>query len=125
VRTNYRVSLGKLGEELACEALERRGYAIVARRYRTRYGEIDVVARQGGTIVFVEVKAKTSRSCGSAREAVTRRKRRQLISMAAGYLSMHRVNAAGVRFDVVAITMAVGQRPVIEIIPNAFTLNDG
>lgn len=121
---DYRVSLGKLGEELACAALRRRGYAIIARRYRTRCGEIDVIARDGGTIVFVEVKAKAGASCGTAREAVTVRKRRQVISMASDYLARHRLGASALRFDVVTVTMSSGQPPLVEIIQNAFTLND-
>jgi len=124
VPDDYRVSLGKLGEELACAALRRRGYAIVARRYRTRCGEIDVVARDGATIVFVEVKAKAGASCGTAREAVTPRKRRQVISMASDYLAKHRLDASGLRFDVVAVTIVKGQEPLVDVIRNAFTLND-
>jgi putative endonuclease len=124
VTNDYRVSLGKLGEELACAALQRRGYAIVARRYRTRCGEIDVIARDGDTLVFVEVKAKAGEECGTAREAVTRRKRRQVIAMANDYLARHCVSADTLRFDVVAITALPGLEPVIEVIQNAFTLND-
>ena len=77
-------------------------------------------------MVFVEVKAKSGASCGSAREAVTRRKRRQVISMATDYLWKHRagLHASGFRFDVVAVTMRAGQPPLVEIIRNAFTLND-
>ena len=56
---DHRQSLGKLGENLACAALKRRGYAIIARRYRTKLGELDVVARDGETTVFVEVKLRT------------------------------------------------------------------
>ena len=122
--TDYRVSLGKRGEELACAALQRRGYAIVARRYRTRCGEIDVIARDGNTIAFVEVKAKAGEECGTAREAVTRRKRRQVIAMAHDYLARHRVSADALRFDVVAVTMLPGQPAQVEIIQNAFTLDD-
>jgi putative endonuclease len=124
VPNDYRVSLGKLGEELACTALQRGGYAIVARRYRTRCGEIDVIARDGDTIVFVEVKAKAGQECGTAREAVTRRKRRQVIAMANDYLSRHGVSAGALRFDVVAVTMLPGQPPLVDIIQNAFTLDD-
>ncbi len=54
-----RIALGKIGEDLACRELERRGYAIVARRYRRRGGELDIIARDGPTLVFVEVKART------------------------------------------------------------------
>ncbi len=69
--TLQRQELGKSGEDLAVAELERRGYAILARRYRTRHGEIDVVARDGETTVFVEVKARTTGEFGTAAEAVT------------------------------------------------------
>jgi len=119
-----RISVGNHGEELACAALTGRGYAIVARRYRTRCGELDIVARDGRTLVFVEVKARIGITCGTAREAVTARKRRQVILMAIDYLARHRVDATAVRFDVVAITRVPGRAPDVEIIPNAFDLND-
>ena len=83
-----------------------------------------MVARDGGTIVFVEVKAKVGASCGTAREAITPRKRRQVISMAIDYLARHRVDAEAFRFDVVAVTMSPGHTPLVEVIQNAFTLND-
>ena len=89
--TLQRQELGKSGEDLAVAELERRGYAILARRYRTRHGEIDVVARDGETTVFVEVKARTTAEFGTAAEAVTRSKQRRLVSMATDYLARHRL----------------------------------
>ncbi len=83
------------------------------------------MARDGETIVFVEVKAKAGQACGTAREAVTRRKRRQVIWMAKDYLARHRVSAAALRFDVVAVTAVPGREPLVEVIRDAFTLNDG
>ena len=68
--TQARIILGKNGEDLACRELERRGYAILARRYRTRAGEIDIVARDGPTIVFVEVKARDGRAFGEGADLV-------------------------------------------------------
>ena len=65
------VALGISGENLACDALARQGYAILARRYRTRVGEIDIVAQDGETLVFVEVKTRTSGNFGVPAEAVT------------------------------------------------------
>ena len=98
-----RVTLGQIGENLACAELERRGYAILARRYRTRHGEIDIVARDGETIVFVEVKVKDTAEFGSAAEAVGARKQRRIVSMAVDYLARNRLTAKPCRFDVVAI----------------------
>src|SRR5262249_61219255 len=71
-----RQGLGKTGEDLACRELERRGYVILARRYRTRFGEIDIVSDDRGVIVFVEVKARTSNRHGWAAEAVLLRQQR-------------------------------------------------
>jgi putative endonuclease len=106
--TIRRQILGKSGEDLAVEELERRGYAILARRYRTRHGEIDVVARDGQTIVFVEVKARSSREYGAAAEAVTPWKQRRLVSMATDYLTRHRCAGQACRFDVVAVDTVDG-----------------
>jgi putative endonuclease len=101
--TVQRQRLGKSGEDLAVDELRRLGYAILARRYRTRHGEIDVVAREGETLVFVEVKARTTREFGQAAEAVTPGKQRRVISMAIDYLARHRLTEVACRFDVVAI----------------------
>jgi putative endonuclease len=73
-----RITLEKDGEDLACEELERRGYAIVARRYRARGGELDIVARDGPVLQLVEVKTRTGRRFGDAPEAVTIVKQRRL-----------------------------------------------
>ena len=72
--TLARQQLGRIGEELAVAELERLGYAILERRYRTRCGEIDIVADEAGTLVFVEVKARATAEFGTAAEAVTRQK---------------------------------------------------
>jgi putative endonuclease len=101
--TMQRQVFGKAGEDLAVDELARRGYAVLARRYRTRHGEIDIVARDGETIVFVEVKAKESGDFGTAAHAVTPEKQRRVISMAVDYLARHRLHRSPCRFDVVAI----------------------
>src|SRR4029079_9435822 len=79
--------LGSVGEHLAAEALVHRGYAILATRYRTAHGEIDLVCEHEGTLVFVEVKARATLEFGSAAEAVTDRKKRKVAHMAAEYLA--------------------------------------
>lgn len=99
-----RQELGKQAEDLAAAELERRGYAIVARGYRTRHGEIDVVAWHGGTLVFVEVRCRSGEGCGAAAESVTRAKQRRVARMAVDYLARHDLyDRCPVRFDVVAI----------------------
>jgi len=117
--TFQRQRLGILGEELAVEELARRGYAIVARRYRTACGEIDIVAEDGETLVFVEVKARASAEFGTAAEAVTRWKQRRLVRMAREYLTRVRVNDRACRFDVVAIDDAE-TAPAVVVYQNAF-----
>ena len=102
--TLARQTLGKSGEDLGVETLERAGYAILDRRYRTRHGEIDIVARDGETIVFVEVRRRSGAACGSAAESVTPAKRRKVIRMAVDYLARADLwEKCPVRFDVVAI----------------------
>ena len=113
------IALGSLGESLARTALEQQGYAILATRYRTRAGEIDIVARDGGCLVFVEVKARRHTECGTPAEAVTPRKQRRIIAMARDFLARHQSDATSCRFDVVAILLTDGE-PSIEIIRNAF-----
>lgn len=117
--TVKRQHLGKSGEDLAVDELVARGYAVLARRYRTRGGEIDIVAEDGGTVVFVEVKARTSADFGSAVEAVTPRKQRQLVVMARDYLARARHLDRPCRFDIVAID-DVDTVPRITIYRNAF-----
>src|SRR5262245_64523426 len=117
--TQARQILGKSGEDLAVAALERRGYAILARRYRTKYGEIDIIAREGETTVFVEVKARTTGEFGTAAEAVTRRKQLRLISMAREYLALNRLTDVPCRFDVVAVD-GVGGAAVVTVYAGAF-----
>ena len=114
-----RQKLGEIGENLACDELRRRGYAILARRYRLRTGEIDIVARDGPTTVFVEVKARNSADFGGGAESVTMRKRRRLAHVALDYLARHHLIDRPCRFDVVAIV--VNQTgPNIEVFQNAF-----
>ncbi len=115
-----RISLGKSGEECACRELERRGYAILARRYRTRFGEIDIVARDGPTIVFVEVKARTSDRYGHPADAVTLHKQTTIAAMAADYLARRHIRDVPCRFDVVAIGFGVGGVLKVEVFKNAF-----
>jgi putative endonuclease len=117
--SRQRVLLGKSGEDLACRELERRGYAIVARRYRRRGGELDIIARDGPTLVFVEVKARGGRAYGDAAEAVTRVKRRRIAALAVDYMMRHHLADCPCRFDVVAIRLESGA-PVVDIFQNAF-----
>jgi putative endonuclease len=108
-----------MGEDLACAELERRGYAILARRYRTRHGEIDIIARDGATIVFVEVKARVGEAFGGGAAAVTGWKQQRIVRMATDYLARQRLLEAPCRFDVVAVDL-LGAAPRIEVYCDAF-----
>ena len=118
--TRERQDLGELGEELAVRELTARGYAILARRYRTRHGEIDIIAEHQGTLVFVEVRARATAEFGRAAETVTAAKRRKVTAMAVDYLARHRITNRPCRFDVVAIDGAMDASPEITVFPNAF-----
>ena len=113
------VEFGKTGEDLACGELERRGYAILARRHRCRGGEIDIIARDGATLVFVEVKARESRAFGAAAEAVTWYKQHRIAAIASEYVMKHHLQNRPCRFDVVSIHFDGGQAAV-EVFQNAF-----
>ena len=121
--TLQRQQLGKSGEDLAVEELERRGYAVLARRYRTAHGEIDIVAEHGETLVFVEVKARATAEFGTAAEAVTRQKQRRIARMAREYLGRMHVADRRCRFDVVAIDDVMVE-PRITVYVNAFDAPD-
>ena len=116
-----RVEFGKRGEDLACEELQRRGYAILDRRFRTRCGELDIVARDGDVIVFVEVKARSDRNFGDPFEAVTWQKRRRLSQMATLYLFERRLVGVPCRFDVVSV-IEKRKDVKVEVLHHAFDL---
>lgn len=117
---HYNQRAGKLGEDIATAELWHLGYAILARRYRTRFGEIDIVAQDGQTVVFVEVKARRSDRFGSAAESVTLWKQRRLAAMALDYLSWVGRLEDPCRFDVVAIDGLGSDHVSIRHIRDAF-----
>jgi putative endonuclease len=95
---------GRAGEDLACEFLVRAGFRILARNVHLRHAELDLVAMDGATLVFVEVRLRRSLRFGSAAESVDARKQRRIAAAAAELLASRRLpRAARVRFDVVAI----------------------
>lgn len=96
--------LGNRGENAAVKFLRGLGYRILARNCRNHWGEIDIIARDGDWIVFVEVKTRSSHAAGHPSEAVTRHKQLQLTRLALAWLKRHRLLNHRARFDVVAIT---------------------
>jgi len=119
-----RQQLGKLGEDIARAALTDRGYAILATRHRTRFGEIDIVARDGGVLVFVEVKARRSARHGGAIEAISPGKRRRVAAMALDYLAWTGNLEAPCRFDVVAIDRAGSPAMTVRVIDHAWEVDN-
>jgi putative endonuclease len=98
-------SLGLVGEAAAACFLKRRGLVILARNLRSRLGEIDLLARDGPTLVFVEVKARRSWVGDPPEAAVDARKRARLVRLALGYLAAHRLGEQPCRFDVVGVSL--------------------
>ena len=114
-----RRSKGREGENLAAQFLEKKGYSILERNYRFERGEIDIVAKEGQELVFVEVKSRHSKQYGAPEESVTPAKEAQLKKVAEGYLYEHNIENQSCRFDIVTITYQQGT-PVLRLIPNAF-----
>jgi putative endonuclease len=124
-RLRQPLSLGKRGEREAERHLKRQGYVILARGDRARLGEIDLVAVEKRTVVFVEVKTRTSHDAGHPAEAVDRNKQRRLTRAAQGYLKRHRLGDCLARFDVIAVTWPdLKMRPQIEHFRHAFESAD-
>jgi len=114
---------GDWGEALTADYLRKRGYVIVAAKYRCRFGEIDLIARKGERLCFVEVKARSETEHGLPREFVTAAKQQKLRVTAQHYLSTHRLDDAPCRFDVCEIYGEPEREPDqirIEYIENAF-----
>ncbi|MEI7812885.1 MAG: YraN family protein [Ignavibacteria bacterium] len=112
---------GHEGEDLACQFLIDKGLEILERNYHFhKRGEIDIVAREKETLVFVEVKFRKSMNYGSPEEAITKNKMSQVRKLAQAYLFDKGIYGAGCRFDVVAIQQKEGIEPEIRYYPNAF-----
>lgn len=114
-----RKTLGANGETRAAGYLERIGYQILDRNYRCRYGELDLVARHQGVLVFVEVKTRRNSSLAPA-EAVGPRKQDRLARAALHYLDARSMADHPCRFDVVEVVLNDGQLPIIRLISDAF-----
>ena len=123
VRSDRRRLLGCAGEDAAARWLERAGFVIVARGFRVRCGEIDLVARDGPVVVFVEVKTRTQAAFGRPAEAVTARKRGRIARVASLFLARSGWGDRACRFDVVEV-VPDGTRWRVGHIPDAFRLGD-
>ncbi len=121
IMKNKEQKFGERSENLAVWYLKKNGYKIIEQNYRNRMGEIDIIAREKKTIVFVEVKSRRSIRYGSPKWAVTPKKQRKISMVALYYLKATKQSDAKARFDVVAIT-SNRDEPQIEIVKNAFDL---
>lgn len=111
------IALGEKGEAAAVEYLRRHGYAVLQQKYRTRTGEIDIIAKKDGVLVFVEVKTRRSTRYGLPAEAVTYRKQQKIIQTALCYLAQTQQSDAPCRIDVIEVYETDGR---INHLVNAF-----
>ncbi|MFC1704235.1 YraN family protein [Candidatus Omnitrophota bacterium] len=118
-----RKTLGESGEALAVEHLTKLGYRIIEKNFRSRLGEIDIIAKQKNTICFIEVKTRSDLKKGYPQEAITKRKQHHLTRVALGYLKENGLMDKSARFDVVSILKREDATPAIDIIKNAFYLD--
>lgn len=112
----------KAAEAIASEYLKTKNYKILARNYRTRLGELDIIAKDKDTFCFIEVKARTSARFGSALEAVNRAKQRKISQVALAYLKANSLLGKNARFDVVSVSGGEKEAK-IDLIKNAFELD--
>lgn len=115
-----RSTFAQRGEAVASDVLVRRGYRIVERNCRSRWGELDVVAYDGDTLVFIEVKARRAVQFGDPAHAVDRRKQRRIVRLAQRYLIRRRLGEPPCRFDIVVVDERSAWTPRVEVITNAF-----
>ena len=114
-----RRSIGTVGEDAARDAYRRLGYRVVARNWRCRLGELDLVVERGGVLVFCEVKSRRESVFGGGFEAVTWAKQRKLRALAEAFLQAAGSRPQAVRFDVASVAMR-GTRSTVEVFEDAF-----
>lgn len=117
--TQDRLELGRLGEKLALKKVKKIGYKKIEQNYRCPLGEIDLIARDGDTLVFIEIKTRKGKSIGYAKEAVDQRKKRKISQVALYYMKSNDCCDAKSRFDVVAVCID-GKDREVEVIRDAF-----
>ena len=116
-------SLGRSGEDAAADLLRKERFRIIKRNFRMRFGEIDVIAEEGDTLCFIEVKTRRSRSAGTPAESVTPRKQRQIARVAAAYMGRYHPLGKACRFDVVTVTTQ-NDTMTTELLRDAFRTDD-
>lgn len=114
------ISVGKTGENMAADYLKKAGYSILERNYRTRMGEIDIIASKSGYLIFVEVKTRRNVEYGMPSEAVNYHKQNKIIQSALCYLNMTRQVNSPCRFDILEIMLSTNNGMQYNHIVNAF-----
>ena len=120
--SDFRKQVGNKGESLAEDYIKRKGYKIIQRNYRCRLGEIDIIAKDDDTIVFIEVRTKQNENFGSPQDSVTSTKMSKISKTALSFIQEKNLSGFSYRFDFIAITFSQG-KPNIEHIENAFIPN--
>ena len=115
------LSLGRKGETIACRHLKKNGYKVLEKNFRSRFGELDIIANESENIVFVEVKSRTSTEYGLPQKFVTKDKQKKIIKSAMIYLSQNDLHNENVRFDVVSINLGDES---CEVIKGAYEVED-
>jgi len=118
--TQERLQFGREGESAALTFLKKKGYRILEKNFRAKVGEIDIIAEQGGVIIFIEVKARAGHAFGHPFMAITPAKQRKIIQTAKSFLARKRISDRPMRFDVVALTSDTPGSWKIELLENAF-----
>lgn len=123
--SNKNLNFGKQGEDLAVSLLIDKGYVIIERNYRTKFGEIDIIAKDKETFVFVEVKTRCSEDFGLPLEAISKAKQRKISKMAVAFLQEKGFLGEMARFDVISIMYSFNGEKKFEVFKDAFELEEG
>jgi putative endonuclease len=115
-----RIKLGAQGEDLAADYLTTQGYIILARNFRKKSGEIDIIARDGEWLVFIEVKTRTNLLFGQPYEAVTLKKQAQISRGALAYITINKLHNQAMRFDVISVLIQTNGKTEINHLPGCF-----
>ena len=121
--SSEKINLGKRGEETAVDFLKQNGYRVLKRNFKINLGEIDIVAREGNTVCFIEVKTRTSEILGHPFEAISRVKQQKLSRVGLAYLKKNGLMDAPARFDIVSVLTSERGSENVEILKDAFPLS--
>jgi putative endonuclease len=116
------IEVGKRGEDEVVKFLQKQGHKIVQRNYKNKLGEMDIIAKDGKTLCFIEVKTRTNLHFGYPQEAITRQKQKKLNRVALSYLKQYNLLNFPARFDIASVMLHNQNKSEIEIIKNAFSV---